>query len=162
MRLTDIKIPNFKFPKIKMKGIENLQELKVNVEELDRKREQKKLKKKGYPQTDYKTVKEIFLRSTEKFADRTFILEKFNSKEPFTEITYEQFKNDVIALGTALTKKYNLKDERIVIIGENTYHWYVSYMAAVCGAGIAVPVDKELPVNEIENVIKRAKASVVI
>ena len=35
-------------------------------------------------------------------------------------------------------------------------------MAAVCGAGIAVPIDKELPINEIENVIKRAKASVVI
>ena len=162
MRLTDIKIPNLKFPKIRMKGIEDIQELKVNLEELDKKREQKKLKKKGYPQTDYKTIKEIFLRSTEKFADRPFILEKFNPKEPFSEITYRQFGEDVIALGTALTKKYNLKDERIVIIGENTYHWYVSYMAAVCGAGIAVPIDKELPVNEIENVIKRAKASVVI
>ena len=162
MRLTDIKIPNFKFPKIKMKGIENLQELKVNLEELDKKRELKKLKKKGYPQTDYKTIKEIFLRSTEKFSDRPFILEKFNPKEPFAEITYRQFGEEVIALGTALVKKYNLKDERIVIIGENTYHWYVSYMAAVCGAGIAVNIDKELPVNEIENVIKRAKASVVI
>lgn len=162
MRLTDIKIPNFKFPKIKMKGIENLQELKVNLEELDKKRELKKLKKKGYTQTNYKTIKEIFLRSTDKFADRPFILEKFNPKEPFTEITYKKFRDDVVALGTALTKKFNLKDERIVIIGENTYHWYVSYMSAVCGAGIAVPVDKELPVNEIENVIKRSKASVVI
>ena len=162
MRLTDIKIPNFKFPKIKMKGIENLQELKINVEDLDKKREQKKLRKKGYPETHYKTVKEIFLNSTEKFADRTFIMEKFNPKEAYIEISYKQFKNDVLALGTALTKKYNLKDERIVIIGENTYHWYVTYMSAVCGAGIAVPIDKELPPNEIENVIKRARASVVI
>ena len=32
----------------------------------------------------------------------------------------------------------------------------------LCGAGIAVPVDKELPENEIENVIRRAKASAVI
>lgn len=64
--------------------------------------------------------------------------------------------------GTALTKKLCLKDKRIVIIGENTYHWYVSYMTMLCGAGIAVPVDKELPENEIENVIRRAKASAVI
>ncbi len=162
MRLTDIKIPNFKFPKIKMKGIEDLPEVNINFNDIENQKENKKLKKKGYPETHYKTIKEIFLRSTEKFADRPFILEKFNPKEPFTEITYKEFKNDVVALGTALTKKYNLKDERIVIIGENTYHWYVSYMAAVCGAGIAVPIDKELPVNEIENVIKRAKASVVI
>lgn len=162
MREINIKIPNFKFPKIKMKGIENIPEVKIDYNEIEKHKENKKLKKKGYPETHYKTIKEIFLKSTEKFAERPFILEKFNPKEPFTEITYKGFKNDVVALGTALTKKYNLKDERIVIIGENTYHWYVSYMAAVCGAGIAVPVDKELPVNELENVIKRARASVVI
>ena len=162
MRILDFEVPNFKFPKIKMKGIEDLPEVNVDYYDIENKKEIKKLKKKGYPETHYKTIKEIFLKSTEKFADRPFILEKFNPKEPFTEITYKEFKDDVVALGTALTKKYNLKDERIIIIGENTYHWYVSYMAAVCGAGIAVPIDKELPINEIENVIKRAKASVVI
>ena len=162
MRILDFEVPNFKFPKIKMKGIEDLPEVNVDYDDIENKKEIKKLKKKGYPETHYKTIKEIFLKSKEKFADRPFILEKFNPKEPFTEITYKEFKDDVVALGTALTKKYNLKDERIIIIGENTYHWYVSYMAAVCGAGIAVPIDKELPINEIENVIKRAKASVVI
>ena len=35
-------------------------------------------------------------------------------------------------------------------------------MAMLCGVGIAVPVDKELPANEIENVVKRAKASAII
>lgn len=162
MRILDFKIPNFKFPKIKMKGIENLPEVQINYDEIENKKEEKKLRKKGFPETHYKTIKEIFLKSTNEFADRPFILEKFNPKESFTEITYKTFKEDVVALGTSLTKKFNLKDERIIIIGENTYHWYVSYMAAVCGAGIAVPIDKELPINEIENVIKRAKASVVI
>ena len=61
----------------------------------------------------------------EKYSDNIFMLEKFTSKGEFTEITYKEFANDVIALGTALTKKYNLKDERVVVIGENTYHWYV-------------------------------------
>lgn len=68
----------------------------------------------------------------------------------------------MINFGTALVSKLGLKDKRIIIIGENTYHWYVSYMAMLCGVGIAVPVDKELPENEIENVIKRSKASAVI
>ena len=162
MKITNIKIPDFKFPKIKMKGIENIPEVKIDYEKIEKHKEDKKLRKKGYPQTHYKTIKEIFLNSTEKFAERTFILEKFNPKEPFTQITYKQYKEDVVALGTALTKKYNLKNERIVVIGENTYHWYVTYMAAICGAGVIVPVDKELPINELENVIKRAKASVVV
>ena len=99
----------------------------------------------------------------EKFADNVFILDKNNPKdENYIEYTYRQFGDDVEALGTALTKKYNVKGERIVIIGENQYDWYVSYISSLIGAGLAVPVDKELPDNEIENVVNRAKASVVI
>ena len=55
-----------------------------------------------------------------------------------------------------------MKNERIAVIGENTYHWYVSYMAMLCGVGVAVPVDKELPANEIENVINRSRATAII
>ena len=160
--LKDIKIPDFKFPKFKMKNVENIEEVNVDYEELKRKQAEEKVKDNYHEQTHYKTIKEIFIRSREKFANDVFILEKFNSKEAFKEITFKEFTDDVIAFGTALTKKYNLKDERIVIIGENTYNWYVSYMTMLCGAGIAVPVDKELPVNEIENVINRSKATAVI
>ena len=161
--LKDFKIPNFKFPKIKMKDIENIEEVKVNYEKIQKKQAiDQKRKQKGYDTTNYKTIKEIFEMAKEKYTDNIFILEKFNAKEDFTKITYKEFTDDVIAFGTSLINKYKLKDERIVIIGENTYHWYVSYMAMLCGVGIAVPVDKELPANEIENVINRSKATAVI
>lgn len=156
--LPDFKIPKFKFKKFKMKNIENLDD--VNYDEI--KNHSDKKEKREYIKTNYKTIKEVFNIAKEKYADNPFILEKFNSKEPFTTITYKEFADDVIALGTALTNKYSLKDERIVVLGENTYHWYVSYMALVCGVGIAVPVDKELPSNEIENVINRSRATAVI
>ena len=55
-----------------------------------------------------------------------------------------------------------LRDKRVVIISETTYEWYVSYMAMLCGVGIAVPMDKELPENEFENLVKRSKASAII
>ena len=161
--LKDFKMPNFKFPKIEMKGIETIDEVNVDYDALKKKNENfSKEKQRGYEPTQYKTIKEIFNKVKDKYANNTFILEKFNPKEKFQEITYHEFAQDVIALGTALTQKYHLKDERVVIIGENTYHWYVSYMAMLCGVGIAVPVDKELPPNEIENVIHRSRASAVI
>ena len=161
--LKDFKVPDFKFPKFNMKEASEIEEVKIDYEKVKRAEEnQKKKNKKNYEGTSFTTVKEIFVNSSKEYADRTFLLEKFNPKENWTEITYNQFKNEVIGFGTALTRKLNLKDSRIVIIGENTHHWYVSYMTMLCGAGIAVPVDKELPENEIENVIKRAKASAVI
>ncbi|MFR5190720.1 MAG: AMP-binding protein, partial [Clostridia bacterium] len=161
--LKDFKMPNFKFPKIKMKEIENIEEVKVDYEELKKKAEvTPKEKQKQYEITNYQTIKEIFTRSKEMYANNIFMLEKFNPKEAFKQITYTEFANDVIALGTALTKKYGLQEQRVVIIGENTYNWYVSYMAILCGVGVAVPVDKELPANEIENVIRRSRAAAVI
>ena len=161
--LKDFKVPNFKFPKFHLKELDEIDEVKVDYDKVKKAEEnQKKKKTKNYDGTSFETVKEIFINSSKEYADRTFLLEKFNPKGDWTEITYNQFKNEVIGLGTALTRKLNLKDARIVIIGENTHHWYVSYMTMLCGAGIAVPVDKELPENEIENVIKRAKASAVI
>ena len=161
--LKDFKIPNLKFEKIKMKDIENIEEVKVDYEKLQKKQViAEKRKQRGYEGTNYKTIKEVFEMAKEKYTNNIFMLEKFNQKEEFTKITYKEFSDDVIALGTSLIKKYNLKDERIAIIGENTYNWYVSYMAILCGVGIAVPVDKELPANEIENVINRARATAVI
>jgi len=161
MREIRIKIPDFKFPKLKMKGIENIPEVNIDYDKINKEGEVKK-DKKQYKPTEYKTIKEIFERSTEIYANKEFILEKFNPKGEFEEITYKKFGEDVIALGTALTNKYNLKGERIVIVSETTYGWYISYMAALCGAGIAVPTDKELPANELVNVIKRSRASIVI
>ncbi len=161
--LRDFKIPDFKFPKFKMDGLSNIEEMNVDYESIQKQQENKgKKNSKLYEVTSYKTVKEIFQNSTTKYAENTFILEKFNSKEPFKEIKYKEFRSDVISLGTALNDYLKIKDTRIIIIGENTYHWYVSYMALLCGSGLAVPVDKELPENEIINVINRAKATAVI
>ena len=160
------KIPNFKLPKYKMRDIEEIEELKVeytpeDLEEL-KKRNSGEKSKDGYPGTEYKTVKEFFDKSTKEFADRPFILEKFNRKGNFEEITYGKFREDVINLGTGLVRGFKLKGEKILIIGETTYHWYVSYMAILGGVGIAVPTDKELPDNELENIVKRSDAAAII
>ena len=116
--LKDFKVPNFKFPKLKMEGISEIDE--ENLSEPVQKKKNIK-----YEAKSYQTIKEIFNQSTTKFKDKSFMLEKFDHKEPYTEISYAKFRKDVIGLGTGLIKLLNLKDRRVVIIGENTYHWYV-------------------------------------
>lgn len=161
--LKDFKIPDFKFPKFKMKEISEIDEVKVDYEAVKKAEEnQKKKEHKNYEGTHYNTIKEAFEYSTEKFANNTFLLEKTDHKGKWIETTYSEFKDEVIGLGTALIRKLGLKDTRIAIIGENTHYWYTAYMTMLCGVGIAVPIDKELPENEIENVLKRSKASAVI
>ncbi len=160
--LNNFKIPNFKFPKFKMKDISEINE--INYEELKKTPENLNKKDgKEYPTTNYTTIKEVFEYSTSKYSDKEFILEKFDSKEKFTPITYEQFSKDVIGFGTALKRILKLENRpRILILSETTYAWYVSYATLLCSDAIAIPTDKELPNNELENIVKRSKADAII
>ncbi len=160
MNLKKFKISNIKFKKGEMEDIENV------LNEIDYENvEVKNVEKRNTPyeeQTNFKTVKEAFFKAVEKYPNRPCILEKENHKEPYTAKTYKEFEEDVLCLGTALINVLKLKDKRVVIIGETQYDWYLSYMTMLCGVGIVVPVDRELPINEFENVVKRAKASAII
>lgn len=155
------KIPKLKFSKIKMEGLEEIEELKIDYAKLEKKIKNDKIPVVFEP-TKYRTIKEIFMNSTEKYADKEFVLEKFDPKKKYEAKTYNDFRNDVINLGTGLGTLINLKGKRVAIIGQTTYHWYVSYMTMLCSEGIAVPVDKELPDNEFINVVNRARADIVI
>ena len=162
--LRDFKVPNFKFPKFKMKELSEIDEVKVDYDEIKKTQEnQKKKEVQNYTPTNYETIQEVFYKSIKENKDRTIVLEKFDPKGKYTEISYRQFGEDVIGFGTALMRKLQLgSNPRVLILSETTYHWYVSYMTMLCGNGIAIPTDKELPDNELENVIKRSRADVVI
>lgn len=71
------------------------------------------------------------------------------------EIYYSKFIDDVNSLGTSLIF-LGLKNKKIGIIAENRYEYEVAYFSIICGTGVVVPIDKSLPKEEIENIIKRA------
>ena len=159
--LKDVKLPKFRFPRFKMNEIPPRKgDTSYAEESNERVTEIKDFK--PYEATEYKTIKEVFLRSTDVYADNTCILEKRNPKEAFKEYTYKEFGSDVIGFGTGLEKYLNLHGKPIIIIGENCYQWYISYMSMLCGSTIAVPVDKELPAHEFVLLAKRARAAAVI
>lgn len=160
MGLRDIKVPKMKFKKMKMDVMEELD--KIDYEKLEKKNLKKKRETPYEDMTHYKTVKEFFMQSVEKYPNEDCILEKPDHKTPYKITTYKEFKEDVFGLGTALINVLNLKDKRVIIIGETQYGWYVSYMAMLCGVGIAVPTDRELPTNELENIVRRSRASAII
>ena len=160
MGLRDIKVPKMKFKKMKINMVDELSN--IDYEKLEKKNLKKKRETPYEDMTNYKTVKEFFLKSIKEYPNNACILEKPNHKEPYNTITYKQFGEDVLALGTALINVLNLKDKKVIIIGETQVGWYLSYMAMLCGVGIAVPADRELPVNELQNIVKRSKASAII
>ena len=79
----------------------------------------------------------------------------------YIEKTYEQVGKDVKSLSTELLDM-GLEGKRIVLIGNNRYEWCISYLAVTTGNMVVVPIDKALPENEIENLVKRSEAEVMI
>ena len=75
--------------------------------------------------------------------------------------TYGEFYDEVNALGTWLHNQ-NLQGKHIAVIGENSYEWLVCFFAIVCGGGVAVPIDKELPDKEIKNLLQKADVRAII
>ena len=106
------------------------------------------LKSKYYKIEEVTNFKDLLYRSGSIYRSRTaFKLKDKNNN--IISISYEQFKNDVVYLGTNLLKKGFL-NKRIAVIGKNSYSWCISYLAASI-VGIVVPIDKELHSDDVIN-----------
>ena len=114
--------------------------------------------KTSRPITD---LKHMLNTSVELYADNVAFRQRFEKDKPFREITYREALDTVNGLGTALMA-HGLKGKRISVIGENCYQWATSYLAAVCGTGVVVPLDKELSAEELKQLIIEADVSAVI
>ena len=106
-------------------------------------------------------LKEMLNSSAEIYGDKAAFLVKTKESPDYVPVSYKKFKADVDALGTALIQ-LGLKGKKVAIIGENRYEWSVAYLATVNGAGIVVPLDKELPQNEISSLVTRSEADAII
>lgn len=77
------------------------------------------------------------------------------------KITFSQWRDDVRNLGTALIKE-GLREKNIAIVGENSYGWCCSFFGVMAIGAVTVPVDKELPIEDIDGIITTTSCKAVI
>ena len=111
---------------------------------------------KNYP--IYKTtfiddMRSLVEEAAQNFSDSTAISYKENywDKE-VRKVTFNRWRDDVRNLGTALIAK-GLREETIAIVGENSYGWCCSFFGVMAIGSVTVPVDKELPVEDINGIV---------
>ena len=120
---------------------------------------------KNYP--IYKTtfiddMRSLVEEAAQNFPDSTAISYKENywDKE-VRKVSFSQWRIDVRNLGTALVSQ-GLREEKIAIVGENSYGWCCSFFAVMAIGSVTVPVDKELPVEDIDGIISMTECKAVI
>ena len=135
-----------------------LRRAEAAVEALNTSKDPYVVYKTSRPITD---LKHMLNTSVELYGDNVAFRQRFEKDKPFREITYREALDTVNGLGTALIA-HGLKGKRISVIGENCYQWATSYLAAVCGTGVVVPLDKELSAEELKQLIIEADVSAVL
>ena len=119
-----------------------------------------------YPAEEHDNVRALLDYAADTYGDdAAFILkEKQGDRKDapvYRNVSYKELKEDVRRLGAGLMAM-GISNSRIAIIGENSYHWQLAYLATMSGLGICVPLDKGLPYTELKTSIQKSACNVLI
>lgn len=104
------------------------------------------------------TIREMLELAVEDAADKVAFIYKEGHSE--RQKTYREFQDDTFYLGTALMSK-EISNKHIAVIGENSYEWLTVFLTVLKSDSVLVPVDKELPVDDIIHVLKHSDSDVL-
>ena len=95
-----------------------------------------------------------------KFGDKT-AYRYFDRQHNLLSITYKNLSAKFLqqAAGYAAA---GLAGKRIAVIGETSVEWVSSYVAAIAAGGVAIPMDRELAISEIEGFLEFAEADAIV
>ncbi len=110
---------------------------------------------------DFRELLQVAERGNPEHIVYKFKKDVTSKKTEYIEIKYKDFKNDIRKLSSALLN-LGLENKKIVLVGNNRYEWCVSYLAITTGNMIVIPLDRALPDNELEKLIKRSEATAII
>ena len=112
-----------------------------------------------YKHLNIKSLKQLVQWLSEESPNKTAF--QYFEKNKVVSVSYKEFWQDIEALGTffhcCIPQKAN-----IAVLGENSYDWILTYFTAVIGSNIIIPIDKELPDQEIAALLLRCEAKVLI
>lgn len=116
---------------------------------------------KNYPYYEvgkYTTLKELLEYSKNVHGEK--IAFKYMRKKQDIEKTYNEFSDEVNSLAKKIESISEGK-KNVAVIGENSYEWILTYMATTISKNVIVPIDKDLEIEEIKNIINEANVSVI-
>ena len=115
---------------------------------------------KKQPSIELNSLYELVDRANNMFADCTAY--RFNqTKTEETAITYGDYYHYVRKLTLAMNS-LNIKDQKVIIVGETSVQWIATYMATVFAGGVIVPLDPGLLPEEMINFINLSEARIVV
>lgn len=84
----------------------------------------------------------------------------FKKNDKIVSVTMREFYNSVENLGAMLTGM-GFGKSHIACVGENSYPWIQTFVTSLMTAGVFVPIDKELPADQILFLLNDSDSEIV-
>ncbi|MHA9738064.1 AMP-dependent synthetase/ligase [Robinsoniella peoriensis] len=110
-------------------------------------------------ETKIQNMRDIIQYAADQYGEAPAIRYKVR-KEVITK-TYLDIQKDSEAFSRSLEKLDMLK-KHVAVIGPTTYQWIISYFGTVNSGSVAVPLDAQLPAEEVCELLNRADISVLV
>lgn len=111
-------------------------------------------KLKLFPVERMRDMRQLVQRAAKKF-NGVVAYKQYDEKGDIVVLTFRQLLEDMNALGSVLLNR-GYKGKHFAVVGDSSYQWILSYLAVVNGVGVIVPIDKELPNDDIAKLINKA------
>lgn len=114
-----------------------------------------------YEVAGFKDLKEMLNRSVSLYGSQPVFYDKNKETRQFEPTTYQELYDTVNQLGTFFYGK-GFGTDRIAVMGENRKEWCMTFLAVLCGGGVIVPVDKDVPAEDAVNILNVSEAKIFI
>ncbi|PID57662.1 MAG: AMP-dependent synthetase [Ignavibacteriae bacterium] len=106
------------------------------------------------------SIQDMIMQSCDKYSTKLALEDLQNY--PINKLTYGELKDNIIKFGIAL-QNLGLKERtHIALIGDNRVQWSISYLTLMSFNYVIVPIDKNLSVSEVLNIIHESDAEAII
>jgi long-chain acyl-CoA synthetase len=106
-------------------------------------------------------MRDMFLQSTQKYADRIALQHKKGGR--WIPISYRELRTDVeeVACGLAALRLQPV-ESKLAIVGDNRPEWAISYLAAATTGIVCVPIDRDLRETEVYHILYLSGAQAIV
>jgi long-chain acyl-CoA synthetase len=77
-------------------------------------------------------------------------------------VTYTSLLTNILKFGTALQELGIPERSHIAVVGENRVQWGITYLTCMCFNYVIAPIDRNLSINEVLNILHESDAVAVV
>ena len=124
-----------------------------------------KNRKKNYPlykTTEFENIRVMVENAAERFPDKNALTyKKKPTAKEMLHYTYTEGRDFVRSIGTEFIAM-GMRNTNVAIIGEASPEWVFSYFALMSIGAVTVPIDKELPAEDMASILNTAACPFVV